>query len=43
MLVIIVTIALVAIYAGVQRLRREKIEQVIVIPAASATPSPSTP
>jgi hypothetical protein len=40
MIVIIVTVALVALYAGVQRLRRDKIEQASVIPAASPTPSP---
>ena len=43
MIVIIVTMALVAIYAGVQRLRRDQIEQAIIIPAASATPSPGAP
>jgi hypothetical protein len=42
MIVILVTMALVALYAGVQRLRREKIEQVTVIPVASPTPSPSS-
>ncbi|MFN2541531.1 MAG: hypothetical protein ABR514_05090 [Chthoniobacterales bacterium] len=40
MIVIIVTVALMALYAGVQRLRRDKIEQAIVIPVASPTPSP---
>jgi hypothetical protein len=40
MIVIIVTMALVAIYAGVQRLRRDQIEQAIIVPA---TPSPSAP
>jgi hypothetical protein len=40
MVVIIVTMALVALYAGVQRLRRDRIEQVIVTPAASVTPAP---
>ncbi|PYL10189.1 MAG: hypothetical protein DME34_01005 [Verrucomicrobia bacterium] len=43
MLVIVVTMALVALYAGVQRLRRDRIEQVIVTPAASVTPSPAGP
>jgi hypothetical protein len=41
MIVIVVTIGLVALYAGVQRLRRDRIEQVIVTPAASVTPSPA--
>lgn len=40
MVAIVVTLAFVAIYAGVQRLRRDKIEQAVVIPAASVTPSP---
>ena len=43
MIIIVVTIALVAIYAGVQRFRRDKIEQVIIIPAASVSPSPEPP
>jgi len=41
MVVIIVTMALVALYAGVQRLRRDRIEQVIVTPPTSVTPAPS--
>jgi len=41
MIVIVVTMGLVALYAGVQRLRRDRIEQVIVTPAASVTPSPA--
>jgi hypothetical protein len=43
MIVIIVVMALVATYAGVQRLRRDQIEQATIIPAESATPSPSAP
>ena len=38
-IVVLATLALVAIYANVQRLRRDKIETVIVTPIA--TPSPS--
>jgi hypothetical protein len=38
MLVIIVAMALLALYANVQRWRRNKIETVIVIPAASPSP-----
>jgi len=38
MLVIIVAMALLALYANVQRWRRDKIETVIVIQAASPSP-----
>ena len=41
MLVIVVTMVLLALYANVQRWRRDKIENVIVIPAGS--PSPAGP
>jgi len=39
MIVILITIAIVAVYANVQRLRRDKIESVIVtpVPTPSAT------
>jgi hypothetical protein len=40
MLVIVVALALVAIYANVQKARRDKIEKVTIIPV-SGTPSPS--
>jgi hypothetical protein len=43
MLVIVVTMALVAAYAGVQRIRRDKLEQVIITPAASPTASSVAP
>jgi hypothetical protein len=43
MLVIVVTMALVALYAGVQRIRRDKLEQVTIIPTASPTASPVAP
>jgi hypothetical protein len=41
MAVILVGMAVVAIYANVQRLRRDKIETVIVTPIATPTPSAS--
>ena len=41
MAVIVAAMVLVALYANVQRWRREKIETVIVTPEAS--PSPTTP
>ncbi len=41
MIVILVGLALVAIYANVQKVRRDKIERVIITPAATATPAAS--
>jgi len=42
MLVIVIAVALVAIYANVQRARRDKIEKVTIIPVTeSPTASPS--
>ena len=43
MMVIFLGLALVALYANVQKGRRDKIEQVIVIPAATATPMAGSP
>jgi hypothetical protein len=40
MIVVLAVMALVAIYANVQRLRRDKIETVIVTPIATPSPSP---
>jgi len=43
MIVIVVALALVAIYANVQKARRDKIEKVTIIPvsvAPAASPSP---
>jgi hypothetical protein len=40
MIAIIVVMAFVAIYANVQRWRRDKLEHVIITPAASPTASP---
>jgi hypothetical protein len=41
MILIIAMMALVAIYANIQRLRRDKIETVIVTPIATPSPSPT--
>jgi FlaG/FlaF family flagellin (archaellin) len=43
MIAIVVGLALVAIYANVQKARRDKIEQVIVTPASTATPTAASP
>ena len=43
MLVILVTMALLSVYANVQRLRRDKLETVIVTPIATPTPANSPP
>jgi len=40
MLIIVIALALVALYANVQKARRDKIEKVTIIPV-SATPAPS--
>ena len=40
MLVIVVALGLVALYANVQKARRDKIEKVTIVPV-SATPAPS--
>lgn len=40
-IVVLVVMALLAIYANVQRLRRDKLETTIVTPVETATPSPS--
>jgi hypothetical protein len=42
-IVILVTMALLAIYANVQRLRRDKLETIIVTPLATPSPSPAAP
>jgi hypothetical protein len=39
MVVILAAMALLALYANVQRLRRDKIENVTFTPAANASPS----
>jgi hypothetical protein len=43
MITVIATLALVSLYANVQRFRRDKIEQVIVPPMATPTPSVGPP
>ena len=43
MLVIVVALALVSLFANFQRLRRDKIEEVIITPAASASPAATAP
>jgi hypothetical protein len=43
MIVILIGLALVAIYANVQNARRDKIERVIVTPAPTATPTAASP
>lgn len=39
MIVILMGVALVAIYANIQKARRNKIEQVIITPVSTATPT----
>ncbi|MEY2482159.1 MAG: hypothetical protein QOK24_687 [Verrucomicrobiota bacterium] len=41
MIIIVIAIALVAVYANIQKARRDKIESVTTIPAATTTPSPA--
>ena len=43
MIAILIGVALTAIYANVQKVRRDKIEQVIVTPASTATPAAASP
>ena len=38
MFIIVASLALVAVYANVQRVRRDKIEKVTITPATTATP-----
>jgi len=40
MIIIVVSIALVAIFGNIHRLRRSQIETVIVAPATTVTPQP---
>jgi hypothetical protein len=42
MIIILVTMALVALFANIQRLRRNKIETVIVTPIATPSPTATT-
>ena len=43
MVVILIGLALVAIYANVQKARRDKIERVTITPASTTTPAPASP
>jgi hypothetical protein len=43
MIIILAALALVALFANVQRARRDKLERIIVTPIATPSPSPSTP
>jgi hypothetical protein len=40
MIVIIASLALVALFANIQRFRRGQIETIVVVPTGSATPQP---
>jgi hypothetical protein len=40
MIIIVASLALVAIFANIQRLRRDQIETIVVVPASSTTPQP---
>jgi hypothetical protein len=40
MIIVVVSLALVTIFANIQRLRRGQIETIVVMPASSATPQP---
>ena len=40
MIIIVASLALVAIFANIQRLRRGQIETIVVVPASSTTPQP---
>jgi hypothetical protein len=40
MIIVIALLALVAVFANVQRLRRGQIETTVVVPASSTTPQP---
>ena len=40
MIVILASLAVVAVFANIQRLRRGQIETVVIVPASSITPEP---
>jgi hypothetical protein len=40
MIIIVASLALVAIFANIQRLRRSQIETIVVVPTSSTTPQP---
>lgn len=43
MIAILIGVALVALYANIQKVRRDKIEKVTIIKASPATPTPESP
>jgi len=43
MVAIVVGVALVALYANIQKSRRNQIEQVTITPASAVTPAPISP
>ena len=43
MIVILIGLTLVAIYANVQKLRRDQIERVTIIPVSTVTPAGASP
>jgi hypothetical protein len=43
MVAIVAGVALVALYANIQKLRRDKIEHVTITPVSTVTPAPSSP
>jgi hypothetical protein len=43
MIVILIGLALVAIYANVQKVRRDKIERVTITPVSTTTPAAASP
>jgi hypothetical protein len=43
MIVILIGLVLVALYANVQKVRRDKIEKVTITPVSSATPAAASP
>jgi hypothetical protein len=40
MIIIVASLALVAVCANIQRLRRGQVETIVVVPASSTTPRP---
>jgi len=40
MIIIVAALALIAVYANVQKARRDKLEKVTIIPASPVTPTP---
>jgi hypothetical protein len=43
MIIIVVALALVAVYANVQKARRDKIEKVTIIPVSATAPASPSP